>query len=58
MPYYDLPKGELIAYAPELSWPNDAELFWSTTLAASRAVAQSPVWHRVVLGSPWSTHMT
>jgi cephalosporin-C deacetylase len=50
MPYYDLPKDELTAYAPELIWPHDADLFWSTTLADSRAAAQSPVWHRIDTG--------
>jgi cephalosporin-C deacetylase-like acetyl esterase len=38
MPYYDLPKDELTAYAPELVWPVDADLFWLTTLADSRAL--------------------
>lgn len=44
MPYFDLPKDELVAYTPELRWPHDADAFWATTLAESRAVAHSPVW--------------
>ena len=50
MPYYDLPGHELVAYAPDLSWPADAELFWSSTIAESRALARPPVWQKIETG--------
>lgn len=50
MPFYDLPRSELVAYCPDLPWPKDMEEFWSATLAESRAIAGPPVFAR--LSSP------
>ena len=50
MPYYDMPKHELTKYMPELALPDDAESFWSTTLAESRAAAQPAEWRKVETG--------
>jgi cephalosporin-C deacetylase len=50
MPYYDMPKHELTKYTPELTLPADAESFWSTTIAESRAGAQPAEWRKVETG--------
>ena len=50
MPLYDLPRSELVEYAPDLRWPPDLEGFWSATLAESRAAAVPPLFTKVDSG--------
>lgn len=47
MPRLDLPTAELRDYRPEVAEPADFDAFWATTLAESRALAQSPRLTRV-----------
>ena len=50
MPYYDLPKDQLVAYSPELPSPPDLDQFWSTTLDESRGASWPPVFTKVETG--------
>lgn len=50
MPYYDMAKEQLASYSPELPSRPDLELFWSTTLAASRAAGGPPTFAKVDIG--------
>jgi cephalosporin-C deacetylase len=50
MPFTDMPRSELINYAPDLPWPKDLEEFWSTTLADSRALAEPAIIEQVDTG--------
>ena len=42
MPRFDLPVDELRTYRPEVAEPADFDVFWRSTLAESRAVAEAP----------------
>ena len=50
MPFTDMPRSELVKYAPDLPWPEDLEEFWSATLADSRALVETPVIERIDTG--------
>jgi cephalosporin-C deacetylase len=50
MPLYDLPRDQLVTYAPDLAEPEDLERFWETTLAEARASAKPPVFERTDCG--------
>jgi cephalosporin-C deacetylase len=50
MPFTDMPRSELVKYAPDLPWPEDLEDFWSATLAENRALVETPVIERIDTG--------
>lgn len=50
MPYYDLPRDELVSYAPTLPRPEDFDQFWAQTLAESRDQAEPASFRRLETG--------
>jgi cephalosporin-C deacetylase len=50
MAFYDLPLRELRTFLPEREEPEDFDVFWSKTLAGSRALAGPPRFTRVDAG--------
>ena len=58
MPFTDMPRSELVKYAPDLPWPEDLEEFWSATLADNRVWSRLPSSSGSIPGSRWSTAST
>lgn len=50
MAFFDLPLHELESFLPDREEPADFDEFWTATLAASRARAGAPRWHRIDAG--------
>lgn len=50
MALFDLPRDQLVKYAPDLEEPGDLEPFWATTLAEARSSAKPPVFEPLDCG--------
>jgi len=50
MALFDLPRDQLVKYAPDLDEPRDLEAFWTATLAEARAGAKPPAFEPVDSG--------